>query len=369
MLPKFIPNDKELKAFKQYEKEGKPFDALATEDKFMWLFGRVERLQQRLNIMIFIGNFKETAAVLSPQLGAVISASLSIKSSQKFKKILELILAFGNYMNSAKRGSVYGFKLASLEQLVETKSTDKKQNLMHYISSVVHSYYPELGDWTKDLRYVQESAKVSLDNIYSDVSDIKKGMKDTQQELDTHQHPVLKEFLGTASRRVEKIIEDAEAAQEAYKAVVMYFGETVKTMPPETFFPIVNKFIKAYAKAEEDIEKWRLQNEKKLDAQQKRELDAARKVQAQRKETEAEAFADEQAAIQELRALRKKDRTTIVNTDGAIDKNLAYMQQQPYRRADAVTRSFRGRKGGAKGGEGGGGGGKGAASTAQASML
>merc|ERR1712150_89156 len=158
-----------------------------------------------------------------------------------------------------------------------------------------------------------------------------------------------------ATRKVDKIIEDAEVAQEAYNTVVTYFGETVKTMPPETFFPIVDKFIKSYVKAEEDIEKWRLQNEKKLDAEKRRELEQQRKLQQAKRENESQAFADEQAAIQELRALRKKDRTTIVNTNGAIDENLAYLRQQPYRRADAVTRSFRGRKGGAKGGEGGGG--------------
>lgn len=79
------------------------------------------------------------------QLHAVIAASVSIKSSQKLKKILEvteavvsglnimlsqclvsfftfmfaavlqIILALGNYMNSSKRGAVYGFKLQSLD--------------------------------------------------------------------------------------------------------------------------------------------------------------------------------------------------------------------------------------------------------------
>ena len=91
----------------------------------MWLFGRVERLQQRLRVMIFIGNFQDHVRTIGPQLKAVISASMSIRNSDKLKKILEIILAFGNYMNSGKRGSVYGFKLTSLEALVETKSTDK----------------------------------------------------------------------------------------------------------------------------------------------------------------------------------------------------------------------------------------------------
>ena len=65
--------------------------------------------------MIFVGNFNDNALSLTPQIAAIIAASMSIKSSAMLKKILEVILAFGNYMNSAKRGAVYGFKLQSLE--------------------------------------------------------------------------------------------------------------------------------------------------------------------------------------------------------------------------------------------------------------
>jgi len=37
MLPRFIPNEMELKAFKNYVKSGTSFDDLTAEDKFMWL--------------------------------------------------------------------------------------------------------------------------------------------------------------------------------------------------------------------------------------------------------------------------------------------------------------------------------------------
>jgi len=37
MLPSFMPNEQELKAFKDYEKSGKNFEELTPEDKFMWL--------------------------------------------------------------------------------------------------------------------------------------------------------------------------------------------------------------------------------------------------------------------------------------------------------------------------------------------
>jgi len=34
--------------------------------------------------------------------------------------LMQIILAFGNYMNSAKRGAVYGFKLQSLDMVCIT---------------------------------------------------------------------------------------------------------------------------------------------------------------------------------------------------------------------------------------------------------
>ena len=58
---------------------------------------------------------------------------------------------------------------------------------------------------------------------------------------------------------------DAVEAQEAYRKVVTYFGETSKTMPPETFFPMFDRFIKAYGKAETDLEKWNLLQQKNLE--------------------------------------------------------------------------------------------------------
>ena len=190
---------------------------------------------------------------------------MSIRNSEKLKKILEIILAFGNYMNSGKRGSVYGFKLTSLEALVETKSTDKSQNLLHYICNVVHSYFSEFADFMLEIRYVEQAAKVSLDQAVREVSDLKKGMETTRKEYEAHQNQVLGAFLAEAGNRVEALEQDALEAQEAFRKCVVYFGETSKTMPPDTFFPMFDRFIKAYDKAENDLKKWEMIQKKKIE--------------------------------------------------------------------------------------------------------
>lgn len=65
--------------------------------------------------MSFMGNFDESTELFTPSFTTVTAAARSVKDAKKFHKILEIILAYGNYMNSGKRGGVYGFKMQSLD--------------------------------------------------------------------------------------------------------------------------------------------------------------------------------------------------------------------------------------------------------------
>lgn len=66
LLSHFIPSDYELKLLVNYEKDGRPMEELADEDKFVLSFGRIPRLQQRLNTLTFMGNFPDTVKSLQP---------------------------------------------------------------------------------------------------------------------------------------------------------------------------------------------------------------------------------------------------------------------------------------------------------------
>lgn len=93
-------------------------------------------------------------------------------------------------MNSSKRGAVYGFKLQSLDlvrgplpwgcaggvwgcggglilhpvtprvapQLLDTKSTDRKMTLLHFIALTVREKYPELATFWQELHFVEKAA-------------------------------------------------------------------------------------------------------------------------------------------------------------------------------------------------------------------
>uniref|UniRef100_A0A8C1WZT1 Formin-like 3 n=1 Tax=Cyprinus carpio TaxID=7962 RepID=A0A8C1WZT1_CYPCA len=309
-LMRFLPTEAESKLLRQYERERRPLDQLAEEDRFMLLFSKIERLTQRMSIITFVGNFNDNVNMLTPQLNAIIAASASVKSSPKLKKILEIILAVGNYMNSSKRGSVYGFKLQSLDLLLDTKSTDRKMTLLHYIALVVKEKYPELAAFYNELHFVDKAAAVSLENVLLDVRELGKGMDLVRRECSLHDHTVLKGFLQTSDTQLDKLQKDAKTAEEAFSNVVLYFGESPKTTPPSVFFPVFVRFIKAYKEAVEENEQRKKQEEamrEKLLAQEAKQHDPKKRQQ-------------QQEMIAELRRRQAKDhRPVYEGKDGTIE--------------------------------------------------
>uniref|UniRef100_A0A8C8CA58 Formin-like 1 n=1 Tax=Oncorhynchus tshawytscha TaxID=74940 RepID=A0A8C8CA58_ONCTS len=214
LLERFIPSEYEVKLIQNYERDGRPLDELPEEDRFMVRFGKIPRLPQRISTLTFMGNFPESIQLIQPQLNAIIAASMSIKSSSKLKKILEIILAFGNYMNSSKRGAAYGFRLQSLDLLLDTKSTDRRQTLLHFIVNIIQEKYPELQTFHSELYFLDKAALVSLDSILQDVRALERGMEVTRKEFAIHEdNSVLQEFLTSNSDLLDSVVGDGKTAQ------------------------------------------------------------------------------------------------------------------------------------------------------------
>lgn len=159
ILQRMVPTEAEQKAYKEYVAEKKPINQLTEEDKFLMQLAKVERISAKLSIMSYMGNFFDNIHLITPQIHAIISGSSSVKSSHKLRNVLEIILAFGNYLNSSKRGPAYGFKLQSLDTLMDTKSTDKRVSLLHYIVRTIRQNFPELMNFDTELLYIDKAAQ------------------------------------------------------------------------------------------------------------------------------------------------------------------------------------------------------------------
>ncbi|XP_066588389.1 formin-like protein isoform X2 [Prorops nasuta] len=261
LLQRMVPTEQEIKAYREYIIEKKNVNLLTEEDKFLMQLGKVERISTKLSIMNYIGNFFDNLHLITPQIHAVISASSSVKSSKKLRAVLEIILAFGNYLNSSKRGPAYGFKLQSLDTLLDTKSTDKRMCLLHYIVATIRVKFPELINFESELMYIDKAATVSLENITTDVHELEKGMDMVRKEFELRgkekHNTVLRDFLNNSEEKLRRLRLDARTAGEAFRECVEFFGESPRQADANTFFSLLVRFARAFKAADQENEQRR----------------------------------------------------------------------------------------------------------------
>ena len=195
---------------------------------------------------------------LFQQIHAITLAARTVKNSKRMSQLLELILLFGNMMNGAKRGHAYGFKLQSLDILAETKTADKKMSLLHYIMEFKDEF-PDIVGIDQELRAVEKAAQVPLENLIGDQVELEKGMDRCRKESALRKdNLVLKEFLVQNEDKLQKLLTDVNIAKEAYAACVEYFGESARTVPSNTFFSTLHRFLKNAKQADQENERRRV---------------------------------------------------------------------------------------------------------------
>ncbi|XP_001353541.3 formin-like protein isoform X3 [Drosophila pseudoobscura] len=345
LLQKMVPTDVEIKAYKEYIIARKDPQLLTEEDRFMLQLSRVERNSFKLSIMSYMGNFFDNVHLISPQVQSIAAASNSLKESRKFRAVLEIVLAFGNYLNSNKRGPAYGFKLQSLDTLIDTKSTDKRSSLLHYIVATIRAKFPDLLNYETELQCTDKAALVALENVVADVHELDKGMDQVRKEAELRvkgtQTHILRDFLNNTEDKLKKIKSDLRHAQEAFKECVEYFGESSRTADAAAFFSLIVRFTRAFKQHDQENE-------------QRRRLEQAAALAASKKENNAQVLMrnkhnqkkQQDAVINELKSkthsVREKkllQQDEVYN--GALEDILLGLKSEPYRRADAVRRSQR----------------------------
>lgn len=113
-LLKFVPEKSDIDLLEEHKHE---LDRMAKADRFLFEMSRINHYQQRLQSLYFKKKFAERVAEVKPKVEAIRSSSEDVLRSSALKQLLEVVLAFGNYMNKGQRGNAYGFKISSLNKI------------------------------------------------------------------------------------------------------------------------------------------------------------------------------------------------------------------------------------------------------------
>ncbi|KAJ3049045.1 Diaphanous [Rhizophlyctis rosea] len=260
-----VPTNEEVETLKEFVggNEAKLKD-VGKAELFLWEMTKVPRLEQRLNAMLFKLRFLERVSDIRPDIAVLQKAATQLKSSKKLAQHLEIILAVGNYMNADSfRGGAWGFSIDTLVKLGDTKSTNNKTTFLHYLVQVIDSKFPELKDFAAELDALEKGARVSLPAINQEISELSRGFKDMENDLKAPPsgvkgdkfHETIKAFVDSNKSTFDTLKQQKADMEQAFKSVVEYFGEDVKSATPEAFLGTFAAFVRSLERARKDNER------------------------------------------------------------------------------------------------------------------
>uniref|UniRef100_A0A8C8JMS7 Dishevelled associated activator of morphogenesis 2 n=1 Tax=Oncorhynchus tshawytscha TaxID=74940 RepID=A0A8C8JMS7_ONCTS len=225
----------------------------------------IDHYQQRLQALYFKKKFAERLAETKPKVEAILSASKEVVRSKRLTQTLEVVLAFGNFMNKGQRGNAYGFKVSSLNKIADTKSSiDRNITMLHYLIMIFEKNYPDILHIQQDLLSIPEAAKVNLAELEKEVHNIKSGLKAIETELQYQQSrttdrgdkfvPVVGDFITVASFSFSELEDLLNEAKDKFTKSLKHFGEEQDRMQPDEFFGIFDTFLVSFDEARQDLE-------------------------------------------------------------------------------------------------------------------
>ncbi|XP_053329121.1 protein diaphanous homolog 2 isoform X1 [Spea bombifrons] len=156
-LIKNLPEQKELSALAQLKSE---YEDLCEPEQFGVVMSSVKVLRPRLNGILFKLMFDEHVSNIKPDIISVTLACEELKKSENFKKMVELVLLVGNYMNSGSRNAQsLGFNISFLCKIRDTKSSDQKTTLLHFLAEISEERFPEILKFPEELEHVESASK------------------------------------------------------------------------------------------------------------------------------------------------------------------------------------------------------------------
>ncbi|XP_040430974.1 delphilin [Cygnus olor] len=256
----YAPDGEEVQRFQSYkENPGK----LSEPDQFVLQMLSVPEYKIRLRSLHFKTTLQEKTEEIKASYECICKASLELKSSKKLAKILEFVLAMGNYLNNGqpKTGKTTGFKINFLTELNTTKTVDGKSTFLHILAKSLSQHFPELLGFAKDLPTVPLAAKVNQRTLTADLKDLHTTVSDIQ--VACHNMPataedrfaiVMTSFLESAQPAMRSLDDLQHKAMEEFGKVLSFFGEDSKMTTSESFFGIFAEFMSKFERALTDVQ-------------------------------------------------------------------------------------------------------------------
>ncbi|XP_068816740.1 disheveled-associated activator of morphogenesis 2 isoform X2 [Capricornis sumatraensis] len=342
-LLKFIPEKSDVDLLEEHKHE---IERMARADRFLYEMSRIDHYQQRLQALFFKKKFQERLAEAKPKVEAILLASRELIRSKRLARMLEVVLAIGNFMNKGQRGGAYGFRVASLNKIADTKSSiDRNISLLHYLIMILEKHFPDILNMPSELQHLPEAAKVNLAELEKEVGNLRRGLRAVEvleyqkrQVRDPNDKfvPVMSDFITVSSFSFSELEDQLNEARAKFSKALTHFGEQDSKMQPDEFFGIFDAFLQAFSEARQDLEAMRRRKEEE---ERRARMEAMLKEQRERERWQRQRKVHAGSALEEGGEF--DDLVSALRSGEVFDKDLCKLKRSRKRSGSQALEATR----------------------------
>ncbi|KNC52243.1 uncharacterized protein AMSG_01072 [Thecamonas trahens ATCC 50062] len=342
-LVKYCIMEEEVESLSMVPAEMVP--KLSNAEQFFYALKDIPHIRERFDAISARLNFDMQMEELVAGVQAVRTAIVDVQLSSGFKRLLALILDLGNFMNGVKgfKGPTVGFNVDYLLRLIDTKSTDGKTTLLHYIAQQAEDDMPELHAFADEIASAKAAMRHPLDIIQSQQRELDKSITSVGKLLAKSQDDIalqeaLCSFHEEALDKFTTISQTVKGMLLAYDALVEYLGLPANKTKSEELFGMFSEFVVQYQKAIRDNARAKAVAEAK---RKKAEAKAAHSASvAARKAKKAKAKAEAALNGGDAKATRKSSRASAKASSKSVKSKKAKAKEARKKKSRPMSQIY-----------------------------
>uniref|UniRef100_A0A674P305 Diaphanous related formin 2 n=1 Tax=Takifugu rubripes TaxID=31033 RepID=A0A674P305_TAKRU len=259
-LIKNLPEQKELSALAELKAE---YEELVESEQFGIVMSSVKLLRPRLNGILFKLTFEEQVNNIRPDIMNVTFACEEVKRSEGFSKLLELVLLVGNFMNSGSRNAqTFGFNIAFLSKLRDTKSISQNTTLLHFLAEKCERNYESILRFPDELEHVEAASRVSAEILKSSLTTMERQIQRLENDIEHFPKTDDEQDKFHSREQYEKLAMMHKNMQKLYEGLGNFFAFDPHSVSMEDFFGDLANFRVLFLEAVKENHKKREMEEK-----------------------------------------------------------------------------------------------------------
>ena len=258
------PTDQDDDLFKAVKKNP---DEMERADRFIHTVCHLQFYKERVELILLMREIPINYSQILQPIKILSQACNELNSSEKFVKILGLVLRVGNHINCGNtRGNAGGFHLSVLSKLITYKGVEPKFSLLHFIVQQIFERNEELLPFFEDISTVGKAIDASVEGILAEIDLMKQQLnkiKKTRELIanskgaDKYSQFIsdVEAFLESYENKHKELITQHDSLRNVYSQVLAKYGET--DTESDEFMGYINDFIRDFKKVSAELKKKR----------------------------------------------------------------------------------------------------------------